>query len=126
MNQPCDITVAVIEFLTQPGSDFGTQPHDIEALRSVEALAGEVRLRLETLPELETLPDAAIARETTQSANSNISLTGKDIVDRQRLHRCLREGDFQAVNWPHVMQELRIRLRLADGFFAQDLPSPHE
>lgn len=115
MNQPCDMTTAVIQFLTQPGSDFGTQPHDVEALRSVEALAGELRLRIEALPE------------PVSNASGNLAdqpLTGKDIVDRQRLHQCLRDGDLKSVDWLHVMQELRIRLRLTDGFFSQDLASP--
>ena len=104
------MTAAVIEFLTNSGSDFGTQPHDIEALRSVDALAGEFRLRLETLP-----------LEPTKGAKA--TATGEDTPQRRHLHHCLQEGDLKEVDWPQVMQELRTRLRLTDGFFAQDLPA---
>jgi hypothetical protein len=104
MNEPNETTAAVIEFLTQPGSDFGTQPTDIDALRSVETLAGELRLRLETL--------------SPESSDQNGNSAGQPLVQR------LSESDLCDVDWLHVMQELRIRLRLADGFFAQDVNTP--
>lgn len=118
MNQPDDMTTAVIEFLTQPGSDFGTQPTDVEALRSVEALAGEIRLRVETL-----VPESTDATNLGDAANSDSSRINKEEIERQQLHQRLREGDLKTVDWLHVMQELRIRLRLTDGFFSQDLAS---
>jgi hypothetical protein len=113
MNQPADMTAAVIEFLTQPGSDFGTQPTDIEALRSVEALAGELRLRIETL-----------SPEPTDTKKAIGTATDGEVAERQHLHQILRDGDLKSVDWLRVMQELRIRLRLTDGFFSQDLASP--
>jgi hypothetical protein len=96
MNQSNDITLAVIEYLTQPGSDFGTQPDDVESLRSLETLAAQLRLRLE------------IPREDEDEA-------------RRGVREQLQQRDLSSVDWPHVMQELRSRLHLTDGFFQQDL-----
>lgn len=103
MNQPNDsmndITFAVIEYLTQPGSDFGTQPDDAESLRSLDTLAAQLRLRLE------------IPREDEDDA-------------RRAAREQLQQSDLSGVDWARVMLELRSRLRMTDGFFQQDLEAP--
>ena len=91
------VTSDVIEFLTEPGSDFGTAPDDVESLRTPQTLAGQLRLRLEIPSDTEA-------------------------PERWQLRERLRGSDLQSVNWLYVQQELSTRLRLTDGFFAQDFP----
>lgn len=119
-----DITIDVITFLTEPGSDFGTQPDDVESLRAPDTLAKQLRLRLEIPVQVSTrIPAIGSTVGTDINRSGDNSQSGDEEPERQRLRERLLNSDLSTVDWPHVLQELRTRLRLTDGFFAQDLPS---
>jgi hypothetical protein len=85
-------THAAIEYLSRPGSTFGTEPDDVALLQNPEALRESVHLQIEG------------SRSSDEVLSSLISR-------------------LEEVNWPAVAQELRLRLKMTDGFFDEDLPS---
>jgi hypothetical protein len=85
-------THQVIEYLSQPGSSFGSDPDDVALLENPEALREHVNLHLDSDTTVHT---------STQT---------------------LAEISWEEVNWPAVAEELRLRLRQAGRFFDEDLP----
>jgi hypothetical protein len=84
-------THAAIEFLSRPGSTFGSEPDDVALLHDPDALRENVSLQIEG------------------------ERAGDKVLD-------LLQSHLQEVNWPAVAQELRLRLRMTDKFFDEDLP----